>query len=135
MAWSQGNGGPIPPCPFLLRKSKFTHAKGAKAGTGDEGIRDSGVKGGPIPPCAVTAKANLPRRWVFRLIAEARINNAVALQRQPYLGVECLGRVRFASGPFGGLEVYCRPNIWPVLRVGDQTSTHWIGINIGPLLT
>ena len=45
MARSQGNGGPIPPCPFLLRKSKFTHAKVAKAGTGDEGIRDSGVKG------------------------------------------------------------------------------------------
>ncbi len=35
LARSQGNGGPIPPCPFLLRKSKFTHAKDAKAGTGD----------------------------------------------------------------------------------------------------
>ena len=92
--------GPIPPCPTLLRPAVaglrragrteiFSHAKSAKAGTGDEGIRDSGVKGGPIPPCAVTAKANLPRRWVFRLIAEAGINNAVALQRQPYLGVGC----------------------------------------------
>jgi hypothetical protein len=27
----------------------------------------------------------------FRLIAEARINNTVALQRQPYLGFESLG--------------------------------------------
>ena len=36
------------------------------------------------------AKATLPRRWVFRLIAEARINNTVALQRQPYLGFESL---------------------------------------------
>ena len=53
------------------------------------GMKGFGIQGGPIPPCAVTAKANLPRRWVFRLIAEARINNAVALQRQPYLGVEC----------------------------------------------
>jgi hypothetical protein len=69
--------GPIPPCPTLLRPAAaglrragrtgiFTHAEVAKAGNGDEGIRDSGVKGGPIPPCAVTAKANLPRRWVFR---------------------------------------------------------------------
>ena len=49
MDGSQGNGGPIPPCPFLLRKSKFTHAKVAKAGTGDEGIRDSGAKGGTNP--------------------------------------------------------------------------------------
>ena len=28
---------------------------------------------------------------MFRLIAEARINNTVALQRQPYLGFESLG--------------------------------------------
>jgi len=51
MARSQGNGGPIPPCPFLLRKTKFTHAKVAKIAKGGEGIRLSGVKGGPIPPC------------------------------------------------------------------------------------
>ena len=35
------------------------------------------------------AKATLPRRWVFRSNAEACMNNAVALQRQPYLGVGC----------------------------------------------
>ena len=37
------------------------------------------------------AKATLPRRWMFRVIAEAGINNAVALQRQPYQGVGCFG--------------------------------------------
>ena len=34
------------PVRFLLRTGIFSHAKVAKAGTGDEGIRDSGVKGG-----------------------------------------------------------------------------------------
>ena len=81
------------------------------------------------------AKATLPRRLVFRLIGEACMNNVVALQRQTYLRVGYLGRVRFASGPFGSFKVCCRPDIRPVLRVGDQTPTHWIGINIGPLLT
>ena len=35
------------------------------------------------------AKATLPMRRVFRLNAEAQMNSAVALQRQPYLGVGC----------------------------------------------
>ena len=37
------------------------------------------------------AKATLPMRRVFRLNAEAQMNSAVALQRQPYLGVGYFG--------------------------------------------
>ena len=98
------------------------------AGAGPRGRnpdRNLSLKNRPIPP----------RRWVFRSNAEACMNSAVALQRQPYPGVGCLGRVRFASGPFGNLKGCCRPDIRPVLRVGDQTPTHWIRIDIGPLLT
>lgn len=54
------------PVRFLLRTGVFTHAKDAKAGTGDEGIRDSGVKGGPISPCAVTAKDANPTTFRSR---------------------------------------------------------------------
>ena len=163
---SQGNGGPIPPCPTLLRPAVaglrragrtgcFTSRKGRTDGAG-AGLRGhiAGARSAQIDqPRGVPAKIsgqqginpdrNLslknslipPRRWVFRSNAEACMNNAVALQRQPYLGVGCLGRVRFASGPFGSFKGCCRPDIRPVLRVGDQTPTHWIGINIGPLLT
>ena len=41
------------PVRFLLRTGIFSHAKVAKAGTGDEGIRDSGVKGGTNPTLPV----------------------------------------------------------------------------------
>ena len=78
----------LPVRSFLENRNLLTQ-RSQRPGRGMKGFGIQGLRGGPIPPCAVTAKANLPRRWVFRLIAEARINNAVALQRQPYLGVEC----------------------------------------------
>ena len=102
-----------------------------------EGLGGQGVlspRGEKRMGLRVTGDQSLPVRPYY--VPQPRDFEGLGGQGVPYPGgVGCLGRVRFASGPFGNFKGCCRPDIRPVLRVGDQTSTHWIGINIGPLLT
>jgi hypothetical protein len=118
---SQGNGGPIPPCPTLLRPAvrdfEGLGGQGVPPPGGDERMARGQVlggaiptamnflKNGPIPPCPTLLRPAVAglrragrrgnsirrRRWVFRLKAEAWMNSAVALQRQPYQCVGCFG--------------------------------------------